>query len=254
MTGRPEDFYEIRRFAPETPERLIALVNGRMLFNKHLGFRRDICELRSEGDEKFLAAEKLFLEIFYEAFSQNLLKPQGLLGFFEADSQGETLRLYGRGGQAAAEFTFPRLAGTENIQCLPDLVPRKDSGARKSVALFVCTAGPGCIERANELSQSGEYVKSHMLNIAAMTAAEAMAEAAQEFAQSGTAFSRSGGGIPALPPQTAGRRFSFGYPLCPDLDGQKTIFSLLKPERIGVSLTETMMMYPEASVSGMIFI
>ncbi|MCP4898844.1 MAG: hypothetical protein GY906_17880, partial [bacterium] len=50
-----------------------------------------------------------------------------------------------------------------------------------------------------------------------------------------------------------GKRYSFGYPACPDLDGQSGIWKLLEPEDIGVQLTDGMMMDPEASVSALVF-
>ena len=50
-----------------------------------------------------------------------------------------------------------------------------------------------------------------------------------------------------------GKRYSFGYPACPNLDDQQGIWKLLRPEDIGVQLTEGMMMEPEASVSALVF-
>ena len=50
-----------------------------------------------------------------------------------------------------------------------------------------------------------------------------------------------------------GKRYSFGYPACPDLAGQEPLFAALKPEEIGVHLTEGHMMDPEASVSAVVF-
>ena len=50
-----------------------------------------------------------------------------------------------------------------------------------------------------------------------------------------------------------GRRYSPGYAACPDLDDQQKIFTLLRPEDIGVQLTEGAMMEPEASVSAIVF-
>jgi 5-methyltetrahydrofolate--homocysteine methyltransferase len=50
-----------------------------------------------------------------------------------------------------------------------------------------------------------------------------------------------------------GKRYSFGYPACPNLDDQQGIWKLLRPEDIGVELTEGMMMEPEASVSALVF-
>jgi 5-methyltetrahydrofolate--homocysteine methyltransferase len=50
-----------------------------------------------------------------------------------------------------------------------------------------------------------------------------------------------------------GKRYSPGYPSCPDLGLQTTIFALLHPTEIGVSLTDELMMEPEASVSALVF-
>lgn len=50
-----------------------------------------------------------------------------------------------------------------------------------------------------------------------------------------------------------GIRVSFGYPACPDLESQATLFSLLRPEDIGIQLTDGFMMDPEASVSALAF-
>jgi 5-methyltetrahydrofolate--homocysteine methyltransferase len=50
-----------------------------------------------------------------------------------------------------------------------------------------------------------------------------------------------------------GKRFSFGYPACPDLAMQRELFTTLGPEEIGVHLTAGDMMEPEASVSALVF-
>ena len=50
-----------------------------------------------------------------------------------------------------------------------------------------------------------------------------------------------------------GKRYSFGYPACPDLAGQRALFAVLRPEGIGVQLTDGDMMDPEASVSALVF-
>ena len=51
-----------------------------------------------------------------------------------------------------------------------------------------------------------------------------------------------------------GKRYSFGYPACPNLERSAAALStLLRPEEIGVQLTEGMMMDPEASVSALVF-
>ncbi|MBL7974001.1 MAG: hypothetical protein JNJ85_03760, partial [Candidatus Kapabacteria bacterium] len=49
-----------------------------------------------------------------------------------------------------------------------------------------------------------------------------------------------------------GSRYSFGYPACPNLDDQAKLFQLLKPERIGVTLTEEFQLVPEQSTSAIV--
>jgi 5-methyltetrahydrofolate--homocysteine methyltransferase len=49
-----------------------------------------------------------------------------------------------------------------------------------------------------------------------------------------------------------GARYSFGYPACPNLEDQKKLFELLKPERIGVTLTEGYQLVPEQSTTAII--
>jgi 5-methyltetrahydrofolate--homocysteine methyltransferase len=50
-----------------------------------------------------------------------------------------------------------------------------------------------------------------------------------------------------------GKRYSFGYPACPDLEFQRDLFEVLKPNDVGVELTEGFMMSPESSVSALVF-
>jgi 5-methyltetrahydrofolate--homocysteine methyltransferase len=49
-----------------------------------------------------------------------------------------------------------------------------------------------------------------------------------------------------------GSRYSFGYPACPDLEQQTVLMDLLKPERIGVELSEEFQLHPEQSTSAII--
>jgi len=49
-----------------------------------------------------------------------------------------------------------------------------------------------------------------------------------------------------------GSRYSFGYPACPELDDRAKLVSLLKPERIGVELSEELQLHPEQSTDALI--
>ena len=101
----------------------------------------------------------------------------------------------------------------------------------------------------------GEYVRSHALQALAIECAEAFAEMLHSRL-------RTLWGFPD-PPELSiseklkaryrGIRVSFGYPACPNLADQATLFRLLEPESFGLTLTEGFMMDPEASVSAVVF-
>ena len=104
-------------------------------------------------------------------------------------------------------------------------------------------------------SRRGEYFKAHALQALAIETAEGCAEWLHRRI-------REDWGFPDPPDMTMqerftsryrGKRYSFGYPACPNLDDQQGIWKLLRPDDIGVQLTEGMMMEPEASVSALVF-
>jgi 5-methyltetrahydrofolate--homocysteine methyltransferase len=49
-----------------------------------------------------------------------------------------------------------------------------------------------------------------------------------------------------------GQRYGIGYPACPDLAMQRTVFALVEPERIGVALTDALEMVPETTTSAIV--
>ena len=122
------------------------------------------------------------------------------------------------------------------------------------VGFFVVTAGEKSRIVSNELKAKGEFYKGHLVNSIGLELAEATSEYIHQ-------IMRKDVGIIDKELQTEdilkanyqGNRYSFGYPACPDLSDQKKLFKLLKPEIYGIKLTDEFMMYPEASVSAIVF-
>ena len=223
-------------------------VNDQMLYGKHLGFRGSFSKLREAGDPK---AQEL-AAVIEDIKGRGWIRARAVYQFFEAASEGNLLHL-SAGGNRVATFTFPRQR-TGDRECISDLVRPLSSGGGDSVALFVTTAGEGVRERAEALKRDGHYLLCHALQALALETAEAAAEWLH-------AQLRTRWGFPDAPETTMldrfqaryrGKRYSFGYPACPDLSAQEPLFRLLKPERIGVRLTDGFMMDPEASVSAVV--
>ncbi len=175
--------------------------------------------------------------------------------FFEAESHGNRLDIFEPGGAAPIQsFEFPRQPKDDGL-CLADYVLPPVDGRRDTVAFFVVGAGDGVRERATADRAAGEYLRSHAIQALAVETAEAAAERLHRRL-------REHWGFPD-PTETTmmnlfraeyrGKRYSPGYPACPDLDQQQGIWALLDPDEIGIHLTEGMMMEPEASVSAIVF-
>jgi len=226
-------------------------LNLQMLYGKHLGLRGLVSRLLADGDPKALELHAVVEDLKREAATHGWLRAHGIYQWFRARANGETVELRTPDGSPLTAFTFPRQSAGERL-CLADYV-RDD--ADDYVALFAVTCGEGVRDRAEALKNRGDYLKSHALQALAIECAEAFAEMLH-------ARLRTLWGFPD-PPDLAigdklkahyrGIRVSFGYPACPNLADQRALFDLLRPEQIGLGLTEGFMMDPEASVSALVF-
>jgi 5-methyltetrahydrofolate--homocysteine methyltransferase len=120
---------------------------------------------------------------------------------------------------------------------------------------MVVTAGECIRERAEEWKQQGEFFKSIAIQALATESAEGATEWLHRRIREDWGFP-DGPGLSMHDRFTSkyhGKRYSFGYPACPNMAGQEGIWKLLHPEEIGVRLTESYMMEPEASVSAIAF-
>jgi 5-methyltetrahydrofolate--homocysteine methyltransferase len=227
-------------------------LNPHMLYAKHLGLRGSYRKLKEAGDPKLAELEAVIARVQAAGW----IRARAMYRYFGAFSDANTLSVaLPEGGEAC--FTFPRQVAGERL-CLSDFVhPHlhgRAPGAADSVAFFITTAGEGIRARAEELKNAGEYLLCHALQALAVETAEAAAEWLH-------AKLRAAWGFPD-PPEISmldrfqgryrGKRYSFGYPACPNLDDQTTLFRLLDGNKIGVELTEGFMMDPEASVSALV--
>jgi len=238
---------------PNLPE-VWSYINPQMLYVRHLGFKANFERALAARDPKALELHHAVEEVKAEA--AKFMKVKALWQFFPAEATGNSIQLPGH------TFTFPRQRKPDGL-CLADYVMPatqrgSDLSAAKqpdSVALLVVTAGTGILERANEFKVRGEFLRSHALQALALETAEAAAEWLHRRL-------REDWGVPDPATMTMldrfqaryrGKRYSPGYPACPAMEDQAGIFQLLRPEEIGVTLTEGFMMEPEASVSGLVF-
>jgi len=240
------------RLVPDLRE-VWSYINPFMLYGRHMGFRSDFEKRFAERDPKAIELFEGMEKVKKEA--AEFMKVRAVWQFFEAEAAAEALHLFAPGAKEPLhtfQFARQRLG---DFLCLSDYVLPTQNGKRDHLALFVATAGEGVRERSEKAKNEGYYFKSHGLQALAIESAEACAEWLHRRI-------REDWGFPDPPEMTMaqrftsryrGKRYSFGYPACPNLEDQAGIWKLLRPEEIGVQLTEGMMMDPEASVSALVF-
>lgn len=235
---------------------LMPYVNMQMLLGHHLGLKGKVEQLLSDKDTKALQLKDTVDSILYAAQHNGIIKAHGMYRFFPAQSSGNDVIVYDPQDHTKVleTFTFPR-QDKEPYLCLSDYLKSVESGQMDYVGFLLVTAGHDINELAKEWRDKGDYLKSHALQATALEMAEGFAERIHH-------IMRDVWGIADRVDMTmqerfgakyVGQRFSFGYPACPNLEDQAKLFNLLKPEDIGVELTESFMMEPEASVSAIVF-
>ncbi len=228
-------------------------INPFMLFGKNLGFKGNFEKRLAERDEKALELFHQVEEV--KAWAASFIRPKAVWQFFPAERHGNAIHVFAPGGSSPIQvFDFSRQAKEDGL-CLSDYVLPSTEQERDHIAIFAVTAGSGIRERAEEAKNAGEYLKS----VALLALATETAEAAAEWLHRRI---REDWGFPDAPTMTMqerwtsryrGKRYSFGYGACPNMEDQQKLFALIRPEEIGITLTEGFMMEPEASVSALVF-
>lgn len=250
----------------------VALIRGQWQVRKG---KRTPEEYRRELDE---VVYPKFEEMKLRAKRQRLLDPKVIYGFFPCRAEYNSLVVYRPAGISDTEligewngvtpasqwlqqtelqewlrFEFPRQSHGRHL-CISDFFRPVESGEYDVLGVQIVTVGGKATEYSNELFRANNYSDYLYFHGLSVESAEALAEywhrsirtelgiAGDDAADIRRLFSQG----------YRGSRYSFGYPACPDLEQQTNIFQLLRPERIGLALSEEFMLEPEQSTSAIV--
>jgi 5-methyltetrahydrofolate--homocysteine methyltransferase len=207
----------------------------------------------------FEDAQKMLQQIV----SEKWLTAKGILGIFPANTindddievQPTTYNL-----QPTTFLTLrqqsQKTAGSPNI-ALADFIAPKDFGKQDYIGCFCVTTGFGVDEKASEFEKQLDDYNSILVKALGDRLAEAFAEYLHLKVRKeiwGYASDENSSNDDLIKEEYKGIRPAPGYPACPDHLEKPTIWKLLNVEQeIGVKLTESMAMWPAASVSGYYF-
>lgn len=208
---------------------------------------------------------------------EGMLDPSIAYGYFPVVSEGEQVVVLhhgedpdgvlgaagllapdgGSGGPIGTErlrFDFPRQRRDRHL-CLADFVRSRESGQIDVLPVQLVTAGSKIDEVTAELFKGNHYRDYYELNGLVMQLTEALAEFWHARIRSELGFAaeepKDKAGLFKL--DYRGARFSLGYPACPDMEDRRKVMELLKPERMGVILSDELMLHPEQSTDAFVF-
>ncbi|HZC14155.1 MAG TPA: vitamin B12 dependent-methionine synthase activation domain-containing protein, partial [Thermoleophilaceae bacterium] len=168
---------------------------------------------------------------------QDYLHPRAKLGYFPCNADGNELIVFDPADatQELERLTFPRQPKHDRI-CLTDFFRPIDSGERDVVALQGVTVGPEVTELMAELEREGEFAEQLFTHGIGVQSAEGLAEWLHSEVRRGLAIDLD-----------QGRRYSWGYPACPDQSEHEKVWRLLGLEDIGMTLSDGYAVMPEQS-------
>jgi 5-methyltetrahydrofolate--homocysteine methyltransferase len=229
-------FWGVRDLDPDLDE-VYPYLDRHVLFKLHWGGRgvkgEEWERLVSEDFEPRL--ERMWRE-------QDYLRPRARVGYFPCNADGNELIVYDP-DQLDVELerlVFPRQPKHDRI-CLTDFFRPVDSGERDVVALQGVTVGPEVTELIEKLERDGEFAEQLFTHGLGVQAAEGLAEWLHSEV-------RRSYGIDL----DQGRRYSWGYPACPDQSEHEKVWRLLGLESIGMTLSDGYAVMPEQSTVAII--
>ncbi len=230
------------REIPVDLEDVFPHLDRHVLFKLHWGGRgvkgeawRELVEGTAEEEGFAPRLERMWRQ-------QDYLHPRARLGFFPCNADGNELVVFDpEDAETEIErLSFPRQPKHDRI-CLADFFRPLDCGERDVVALQGVTVGPEVTELIEKLEAEGEFAEQLYVHGLGVQSAEGLAEWLHSDVRRELGIE---------PDQ--GRRYSWGYPACPDQSEHTKVWRLLGLEEIGMTLSDGFAVMPEQSTVAII--
>jgi 5-methyltetrahydrofolate--homocysteine methyltransferase len=186
-------------------------------------------------------------DLIREAERDGWLEPKVVYGYYPCQSDGHEVIVYdppsvlnGAQPRELTRFVFPRQPERERL-CLADYFRSRESGEYDVVGLQIVTMGRKVDDLTETSQQSGDYARAYFIHGLGVSLAEALAEYTNRLIRQQLGLKG-----------TQGKRYSWGYPACPDLEEHEKLFRVLPAAEIGVTLTEAWQLVPEQSTAAIV--
>ncbi len=225
------------REVPVDLDEVFPYLDRHVLFKLHWGGKgvkgeawRELVEGTDEEEGFSHRLERMWRE-------QDYLHPRARLGYFPCNADGNGLVVFDPEDpeRELERLVFPRQPRHDRI-CLADFFRPIDSGERDVVALQGVTIGPEVTELIERLESEGEFAEQLYVHGIGVQSAEGLAEWLHSDVRRELGIDLD-----------QGRRYSWGYPACPDQSEHEKVWRLLGLEKIGMTLSDGYAVLPEQS-------
>ncbi|MEA1892412.1 MAG: methionine synthase [Campylobacterota bacterium] len=256
------------KLTPQQIEMAFEWINHKILFKSRWGYSSK--GMSKEAYQKQLeeVVKPAYERLKAQFLDEKLFEPTIIYGYFPCRSDDCTLLIFDESegynsddevnreplkdvmGRAVKEFTFPRQSKAPH-RAISDFF-HKD---RHDVLALTCvSAGAKLSDIERGIMEDGNYTEYYQFHGLGVELAEALAEIAHKQIRLDLNISENEGSklSDVQMNRYQGSRYSFGYAACPDLELNRPLFDLLKPEEFGIELSETFQIHPEQSTSALV--
>jgi 5-methyltetrahydrofolate--homocysteine methyltransferase len=256
------------RLSPAQKEAAFAWINHKVLFKSRWGYNSK--GMSKEEYQKQLedVVKPAFEKLKIQFLDEGLFEPTIVYGYWPCRSDDNRLVLFDETEgftckddinteefhdaypRAIEEFTFPRQRRKPH-RALSDFFHHD----RHDVITLTCvSAGAKISNLEKELYEAGKYTEYYQVHGLGVELAEALAEMVHKQIRLDLNIADNEGSTinDVQMNKYQGARYSFGYAACPDLELNRPLFNLLKPEEFGIELSETFQIHPEQSTSALV--
>jgi 5-methyltetrahydrofolate--homocysteine methyltransferase len=236
-------FWGTRTISEIPPENVFPHIHKPELYRLSWGAKNargeEWAKLEADFEERLAWMQK-------DAIRKGTLHPQAVYGYFPCQSDGDDLIIYDpqrwsdEGEKVEiARFNFPRQPDGDFL-CISDYYASVDSGQMDVCPLQIVTVGEAATANFEELQAADQYSEAYFFHGLAVQTAEAVATYVNNFICRELNI-----------PTNRGKRYSWGYPACPDLEDHQVVLKLLPDaaKKLGMSLTSAYQWIPEQSTA-----
>lgn len=244
-------------------------INHKILFKSRWGYSSK--GMSKEAYQKQLddVVKPAYEKLKKRFLDEKLFEPTILYGYWPCRSDDNTLLIFDESegyfsedeinreplkdviARAKEKFSFPRQRKKPH-RALSDFF---HSDRHDVIALTCVSAGSKLSEIEKEIYERGDYTEYYQFHGLGVELAEALAEIVHKQIRLDLSIASEDEGNSLADVRMnryQGCRYSFGYAACPDLELNRPLFNLLKPEEFGIELSETFQIHPEQSTSAVV--